>query len=74
MKGNLEKYIKYLLIGYFIYSVYVVLCYIFIPSATLFLLGMPIPTETLIQNLSFVKALIFILVLVKIYFNNKKGK
>ena len=74
MKENLEKYIKHLLIGYFIYSVYVVLCYIFIPSVTLFLLGKSIPIETLIQNLSFVKALIFIFVLVKIYFNNKKGK
>lgn len=74
MKGKLEKCIKYLIIGYFIYSVYVVLCYLFIPHITRFLFGNPISTETLIQNLSFVQALIFIFVLVKFYFNNKKGK
>ncbi|MGL9966568.1 hypothetical protein IGK25_002726 [Enterococcus sp. DIV1614a] len=69
-----ENYVKDLLLGYFLYSIYVLLCYTFIPMFTLFLVGKSYPTERLVESFSLVKAIIFIVIIGKIYIKNRKRK
>lgn len=69
-----ENYVKDLLLGYFLYSIYVLLCYAAIPNFTLFLVGKSFPTERLVESFSLVKAIIFTVIIGKIYIKNKKRK
>lgn len=74
MGGFLEKSTKKLLLGYFIYSLYVFACYTVLPSFVRLLIGKRIMLRTWKESFPFVKAVLFLVVICWIYVETKKKK